>query len=75
MYNNVYNAAIRRRLQNTVQQHATDNYTSHLRRKQDQLPIILNKSFNIILNVLIQKGKQTHLYILITEAKKCYMFL
>jgi hypothetical protein len=37
-----HNAAISWSLQNTAQQHATDNYTSHLRRKQDQLPIILN---------------------------------
>jgi hypothetical protein len=34
--------AYRTRHNNTAQQHATDKFTSHLRRKQDQLPIILN---------------------------------
>jgi hypothetical protein len=63
-------AAVRRSLQNTAQNPATDKFTSHLRRKQDQLPIILNnfKSFN-------QKGKQMLLYILTTEARMLHVFI
>jgi hypothetical protein len=68
--NTLTNAAVRRSLHNTTQHPATDKFTSHLRRKQDQQPIILNnfKRFN-------QKGKQTLFYILTTEARILHVFI
>jgi hypothetical protein len=42
-YNNTAQDGTTTRYSNTAQQHGTDKLTSHLRRKQDQLPIILNK--------------------------------